>query len=150
MRKPPKEPTGTGDRPEHWSLVDTPPAEKQRRKATARGADPYNRVASKEGPSIERPKARSLDDMRRLSAQIRKAPTWVPPPAVATEELLVRIAGLRSKLERCLDQISSLSKAVPQSGDHRCEELLMRLTECGRHLAHALDELAPSQLALRE
>jgi len=150
MSKQPKEPAGSGDRPEQWSLIDAPPDEKQRGKAAVRGADPYNRAASKEGPSIDGPKARSLDDMRRLSAQIQEAPTWMPPPAVATEELLVRIAGLRSRLERCLEQINILSNGAPQSGDRRGEELLMRLRECGRHLQNALDELLPSQLALKD
>jgi hypothetical protein len=150
VSKQPKEPTGTGDRLEEWSLVDAPPAEKTQRKVPARGADPYNRVAAKEGTSIDRPKARSLDDMRQLSEEIQKASTWVPPPTVATEELLVRMAGLRTKLERCLEQIDALSKAVPQSADRRSEELLTRLKETGRHLQHALDELEPGQLKLKD
>ena len=60
------------------------------------------------------------------------------------------MAGLRSRLERCLDQVNALSKGLPQSGDRRAEELLTRLKESGRHLQSALDELAPNRLAVKD
>ena len=148
MSKHPRQPR-SADPAGEWRLVDTPRAGKGRGRAPAHGADPYNRLV-KEARSAEPAKARSLDDMRRLSAQIQKAPTWVPPPTVASEELLVRMAGLRSRLERCLEQVNGLGKSVPQPGDLRTEGLLARLQQSGRHLQDALDELAPDPLTVKD
>jgi hypothetical protein len=143
-------PTRSGDPSGEWRIEPTS-AEGERRKAGG-GADPYNRTTQATEPQqvAPKPKARSLDDMRRLSADIQRAPTWVPPRKVTGDELLKEMATLHAKLERALNQIKILSNAIARSGDHRAEELLAQLKEGARHLENALDELTPDPLTLQE
>ena len=141
MNKTPPKPPGSGAadaaaRSEDVGKRDLALAETNRVKKL--GSDPYNstsaqRVAAK----------RSLDDMRRLSEDIRTAPTWAPPPRSPASDLALRVAGLRVELERVLMELERLSAGAVDPADVQGGEQRRQMRDAARHLDDAIDRLVP-------
>jgi hypothetical protein len=102
------------------------------------GSDPYN------SPTAKRVAAkRSLDDMRRLSEDIRTAPTWVPPPRDLASDLALRVAGLRVELERVLTELERLTAAAVDPADVQGTDQRRQIRDAVRYLEDAIDRLVP-------
>jgi hypothetical protein len=110
-------------------------------------ADPYNRVMPRKEPTGGK---RLLDDMRRLSEDIKQASSWVAPPKIGAHKLMEKMEDLRVELEPLLQQVRELTRCVPDRGDRHADELLTQLKESAFHLEDALDYLVPDPLSTQD
>ena len=111
------------------SLADEP-------RQSVAGADPYNQTRQPTSAPFDKTKRRSLDDMRKLSDAIKRAPTWTPPEKIRAVQLVQRLAMLRGELERVVAEIRELSQTGSAPAD---VGPIDQLTEAAEHLANALD-----------
>jgi hypothetical protein len=103
------------------------------------GSDPYNTTSARPDTGSKR----SLDDMRRLSEDIRTAPTWVAPRRRVASELSLRVASLRVELERVLTELESLAAGTVDASELQAAEQRRQLRDAVRYLEDAIDRLVP-------
>jgi hypothetical protein len=141
MNKPRPQPSGTATTDaaapdgvaaqREISLADTSRAKKL-------GSDPYNSTSAEVAAA-----KRSLDDMRRLSDEIKTAPTWVPPRRALVSEQTLRLAGLRVELERVLTELERLTAGAIDPSDLQAGEQRRQIRDAARYLEDAIDRLMP-------
>lgn len=102
------------------------------------GADPYNQVVTEKKQMTDEARRRSLDDMRRLSEDIKSAPQWTRPQKTMASAVDLRLSDLCTTLERALAEIEGIHKgaASPVNPD-----ILARLRSAAYHLESALTSL---------
>ena len=103
------------------------------------GSDPYNSSSAKPQTASKR----SLDDMRRLSEDIRTAPTWVAPRRNVASELSLCVASLRVDLERALTELERLASGTVDPSDLQAADQRRQLRDAARYLEDAIDRLVP-------
>jgi hypothetical protein len=103
------------------------------------GSDPYNSSSAKPATASKR----ALDDMRRLSEDIRTASTWVAPRRNVASELSLRVASLRVELERVLTELERLASGSVDPSDLQAADQRRQLRDAARYLEDAIDRLVP-------
>ena len=103
--------------------------------------DPYNKTIPPVLQTSSDRKRRSLDDMRRLSENIKAASTWVRPQKKnqkTATELARNFTSVRAVLERVLAGMERLRNRPVDRTDPRVVALMEQLQDSTRHLEEAV------------